>query len=82
MDLSERMQIDRYELGSAAEDRALRVQSPRAVAILNLCLVIVAIALVGAAVAAYNGWAHAVVIGGIAMTAVGLMIAVAPRDTA
>lgn len=82
MNLSERMQIERYELGDADSDAALRARGTTAVALLTVVLAAIVGVLGYATVTAIDGWAHLVVIGGILTTAIGLMIAVAPNRRA
>jgi len=79
MQLSERMQIERYELGDASNDSALRIRGGVAVGALTVALSALAATLLVATVSAFEGWAHLIVIGAIIATAVGLMIAVAPQ---
>jgi hypothetical protein len=79
MELSERMMVSRYELGNAQEDAALRSHGGLGMGILTLALAAIAALLVAATIEAYQGWAHLVVIGGLFVTVVGLMIAIAPN---
>lgn len=78
MELSERMMIERYELGDAQEDAALRIHGPLSVGLLTLALTATAGILVVAMIQAVDGWAHLVVLGALFATVVGLMIAIAP----
>ena len=76
MTSTERAQYERVELG--APDRSMRVRSRRAViAFTGLALVLLA-CLVYAAAWGIEGWPQALVLGVIALTTVGLMIAVSP----
>ena len=79
MKLSERMQIERYELGDVSSDAALRAHGTRAVTALTVALIAIAGVFAYATVTAVEGWAHLVVIGGILTTTIGLMIAVSPN---
>ncbi len=76
---SERMQIERFELGDASNDAALRSTGRRVVPILNLALIAIAAALLWATIATFDGWAHAIVIAMIVTTTIGLIIAISPR---
>jgi hypothetical protein len=79
MELSERMRVDRYELGSAREDSALRVNGRAAVAVTTVLLSAIGALLTVGAVETFDGWAHAIVIGAILFTVVGLAIAISPN---
>ena len=79
MELSDRMMAERYELGNAQEDAALRIQSDLSVGVLTLALTAAAGILLYALIEAVNGWAHLVVLGVLVATVVGLMIAIAPN---
>jgi hypothetical protein len=78
MELSERMMVERYELGNAQENAALRSHGGRSVGLLTLALVAIFGVLVVAMSEALHGWDHLVVLGGLLATVVGLMIAIAP----
>lgn len=79
MELSERMQVERYELGRAADDAALRSRGAVAVPVLTFILAGLAALLTLAATQAFDGWPHAIVLGAIVTTTIGLMIAIAPE---
>ena len=79
MQLSERMMIERYELGSAREDAALRARGGAALTALTLTLTATAVLLIVGVVQKFEGWAHLVVLGGLLTAAVGLMIALSPN---
>ena len=79
MELSERMMVERYELGNAQEDSALRNHGGLSLWLLTLALVAVLGVLLVAMGEALHGWDHLVVLGALFATAVGLMIAVAPN---
>ena len=81
MELSERMMVERYELGNAQEDAALRNHGGLSLGLLVLALTATAAILTVAMVQAVNGWSHLVVIGALFANLVGLMIAVAPKRT-
>lgn len=79
MELSERMMVERYELGNAQEDAALRNHGGAAMGILTLALAAIAALLIVATIEAYRGWSHLIVLGVLAATTVGLMIAISPN---
>jgi hypothetical protein len=79
MELSERMMVERYELGNANEDAALRSRSGVAVGVLVLALMAVAGILLVATIETIHGWAQLIVLGAVLATAEGLMIAIAPN---
>ena len=79
MELSDRMMAERYELGNAQEDAALRIQSDLSVGLLTLALIATAVVLLVALIGSVNGWAHLAVLGALVATVVGLMIAIAPN---
>lgn len=77
MTSSDRAQYERPEL--RAPDRTMRVTNRRPViAFTGLSLVILA-ALVYATAWGIDGWPHAIVLGVIVATAIGLMIAISPN---
>ena len=79
MELSERMMVERYELGSSQDDAALRIRGPVSVGLLTAALAAIAGVLSVALIQAVDGWAHLVVIGALLFTLAGLMIAIAPN---
>ena len=79
MELSERMMAERYELGYAREDAALRSRGALSVALLTLALTATAGILLVALVQSVDGWSHFVVLGVLLATVAGLMIAIAPN---
>jgi hypothetical protein len=79
MELSERMMAERYELGSAQEDAALRIRSGLSVAVLTLALTATAGILLLAMIETLDGWANLIVLGALFATVMGLMIAIAPN---
>jgi len=79
MELSERMMAERYELGNAQEDAALRNRGGLSVGLLTLALAATAGILLVAMIQALNGWSHLVVLGALFATVAGLMIAIAPN---
>ena len=79
MELSERMMVERYELGNAQEDAALRNRRGLSLGLLTLVLTATLGVLVVALGEALHGWDHLVVLGALLATAVGLMIAIAPN---
>ena len=76
MELSERMMIERFELGDAQQDRALRSRGGLGPSVLVIALTLVAAALAVATVQAVQGWADLVVLGVLVMTTAGLMTAI------
>jgi hypothetical protein len=79
MTLSERVQVERFELGDARNDAALRPKGEGAVATLSIVLAATAAVLIWQTAELFAGWDHAIVLGAIVATAVGLMIAISPR---
>jgi hypothetical protein len=79
MDLSERMMTERYELGYAREDAALRTRGALSVGLLMLLLTATAGVLLIALIQSVDGWSHFVVIGMLLVTVAGLMIAISPN---
>ncbi len=79
MELSEQMMVERYELGNAQEDAALRSHGGRSLWLLTLVLTAILGVLLVAVGDALHGWDHLVVLGVLFATVVGLMIAVAPN---
>ena len=79
MELSERMMVERYELGNAQEDAALRSRGGRSLGLLTLALAAIFAVLAVAMGEALHVWDHLVVLGALFATAVGLMIAIAPN---
>ena len=80
MTSSDRAQYERQDL--KAPDRTLRVRDRRPVIAYTVVAVLVLVALVYAVAWGINGWAQALVLGVLLLTAVGLMIAVSPRRRA
>ena len=79
MELSERMMVERYELGNAQEDAALRNHGGLSLGLLTLALTAILGVLLVAMGEALHGWDHLVVLGVLFATVVGLMIAIAPN---
>ena len=79
MELSERMMVERYELGMAREDAALRVKSGAAVGALLVAMTAICALLAVGTISVFDGWAHAIVIGAIVFTTIGLAIAISPN---
>lgn len=79
MELSEQMMVERYELGNAQEDAALRSHGGFSLGLLTLVLTAILGVLLVAVGSALHGWDHLVVLGVLFATVVGLMIAVAPN---
>jgi fatty acid desaturase len=80
MTSSDRAQYERPDL--KAPDRTMRVRDRRPVIAYTVVAVLVLVALVYAVAWGINGWAQALVLGVLLLTAVGLMIAVSPRRRA
>lgn len=79
MDYTTRSQTERMELGDAGSQRMLRARSSTGPLVyVLLCLPILG-ALVYATIVGIDSWWQALVLAVIALTAVGLMIAVSPN---
>jgi hypothetical protein len=78
MQLSERMMVERYELGDAQQDSALRSHGDKAVTAFTISMVALAGLLIAGTVEVFEGWAHLVVIGALLTTLLGLIVAVSP----
>ena len=74
---SDRAQYDRPDL--SGPDRTLRVRDRRPVIAYTLIAILLAAALLYAVAWGIDGWAQALVLVVIVLTAVGLMIAVSPN---
>jgi hypothetical protein len=79
MELSEQMMVERYELGNAQENAALRNHGGLSLGLLGLVLTAILGILLVAVGEALHGWDHLVVLGVLFATSVGLMIAIAPK---
>ena len=77
---SDRVQYERAELG--APDRTMRVGNKRPVIVFTAIALVILAALVYATAWGINGWAHALVLGVIVLTVIGLIIAVSPTRRA
>jgi hypothetical protein len=80
MTSSDRAQYERPDL--SAPDRSMRVGDKRPVVVFTGIALVILAALVYATAWGINGWAHAVVLGVIVMTVIGLIIAVSPSRRA
>jgi hypothetical protein len=80
MTSSDRAQYERPDL--SAPDRTMRVTNRRPVIAYTAVAVLILIALGYAVAWGINGWAQALVLGVLLVTAVGLMIAISPRRRA
>ncbi len=80
MSSSDRAQYERPDL--SAPDRTMRVRDRRPVIAYTVIAILVLAALLYAVAWGINGWAQALVLGVLLVTAVGLMIAVSPRRRA
>lgn len=76
MSSSDRAQYERPDL--SAPDRTMRVRDRRPVIAYTVIAILVLAALLYAVAWGINGWAQALVLGVLLVTAVGLMIAVSP----
>lgn len=79
MELSERTMVERYELGNAQEDAALRSHGGLSLGLLTLVLTAILGVLLVAMGQALHGWDHLVVLGVLFATVAGLMIAISPN---
>jgi fatty acid desaturase len=77
MTSSDRAQYERPDL--SAPDRTMRVRDRRPVIAYTAVAALILIALVYAVAWGINGWAQALVLGVLLVTAAGLMIAISPR---
>ena len=77
MTSSDRAQYDRPEL--AAPDRSMRVANRRPVIAFTALSLVILAALVYAVAWGIDGWPHALVLGVIVATTIGLMIAISPN---
>jgi fatty acid desaturase len=80
MTSSERAQYERAELH--APDRTMRVANKRPVVVFTGIALVILAALVYATAWGIDGWAHAMVLGVIVLTVIGLIIAVSPTRRA
>jgi peptidoglycan/LPS O-acetylase OafA/YrhL len=78
MDVTQRDQIERAELGHARGDRLLSARGDRWPIAYTVIAGLVAIGLCIAAVSVIDSWAQWLVLAVIVMTTVGLIIAVSP----
>lgn len=79
MDVTQREQVERVELGHASDERMLGTRRSRGPIVFNAIAGLLAIALCVAAVAVIESWAQWLVLGMIVVTTIGLMIAVSPN---
>ncbi len=78
MDVTQRTQVERAELGYASSSRLFRPRSRRAAAAFMIIATIIAIILCIAVVVTIESWAQWMVLGVIVLTVIGLIIAVSP----
>ena len=76
----DRAQYERPEL--SAPDRTMRVGDKRPVIVFTAIGLVILAALVYATAWGIDGWAHALVLGAIVVTMIGLIIAVSPNRRA
>jgi hypothetical protein len=79
MDVTQRVQTERAELGDAQSARMLRARSRTGPLTYTLLALPILGALVYAAIAGIDEWWQALVLGVIVLTTIGLMIAVSPN---
>lgn len=79
MDVTQRTQTERSELGDARSQRMLRARSRTWTTVYMLLALPILGVLVYAVVAGIDTWWQALVLGVIVLTAIGLMIAVNPN---
>ena len=79
MDVTQRSQTERVELGDAESQRLLRARSNRGPLTYTLLALPILGVLVYAAIAGIDEWWQALVLGVIVLTTIGLMIAVSPN---
>jgi fatty acid desaturase len=77
MTSSDRAQYERPELSAA--DRSMRVSNRRPVIAFTALSLVILAALVYAVAWGIDGWPHALVLGVIVATTIGLMIAISPN---
>jgi fatty acid desaturase len=77
MTSSDRAQYERPELSAA--DRSMRVANRRPVIAFTALSLVILAALVYAVAWGIDGWPHALVLGAIVATTIGLMIAISPN---
>ena len=77
MTSSDRAQYERPELSAA--DRSMRVVNRRPVIAFTALSLVILAALVYAVAWGIDGWPHAIVLGVIVATMIGLMIAISPN---
>jgi hypothetical protein len=79
MDVTQRAQMERGDLGDARSTRLLRARSRRWPIVYTLLTLPILGVLVYAAVAGIDEWWQGLVLGVIVLTTIGLMIAVSPN---
>jgi hypothetical protein len=79
MDVTQRSQTERMDLGDARSTRMLRARSQRGPLVYTLLALPILGVLVYATVAGIDEWWQALVLGVIVLTTIGLMIAVSPN---
>jgi hypothetical protein len=78
MDVTDRTQYERTDLGHTKGDRLLTARTSRGPAIYTLLCVPLLGILVWSVIAGIQGWWHWLILGVLFMTTIGLMIAVSP----
>ncbi len=76
MSANQRAQVERIDL--SVPTTGVRVRDSRRVAVYNVLAGIILVGLAVAAATAIDGWARAIVLGAVMLTAVGAMIAISP----
>jgi hypothetical protein len=82
MDVTQRVQTERVDLGDARSTRMLRARSARGPLTYTLLALPILGVLAYAAIAGIDEWWQALVLGVIVLTTIGLMIAVSPNRRA
>ena len=78
MDVTQRTQVERMDLGHPESTRMFRPHSRRAMGAFMVIAAIIAVILCVAALVTIESWAQWLVLGVIIVTVIGLMIAVSP----
>ena len=78
MDVTQRTQVERVDLGHAQSTRMFRPRSKKSMWVFMIVASIIAIILCVAAIVTVESWAQWLVLGVIVVTVVGLIIAVSP----
>ncbi len=82
MDVTDRTQYERADLGDSRSTRLLSARSSRGPMIYTLLCIPLLAVLVWSVLAGMQGWWHWLILGVIFLTTIGLMIAVSPTRRA